>query len=198
MAFYFTCKAPEVNLSEVLRYSRQKKNDETVVFTKECISKANGAVSFSAVWDVFDITVSGGVTDLGPFSAESASLAKMLCDYSRCVVFAATIGADFDRLTSLYERKSPGTAVVLHGYGAERVESLCDELCGELEKRFGKISPRFSPGYGDLPLGTQTDIFRILSPEKIGLFLNSSLLMSPSKSVTAFVGVSPADTSASR
>ena len=52
------------------------------------------------------------------------------------------------------------------------------------------LPPRFSPGYGDLPLSLQRDIFRVLDcPRKIGLTLNESLLMSPSKSVTAIVGL---------
>ena len=50
---------------------------------------------------------------------------------------------------------------------------------------------RFSPGYGDLKLSSQKDIFRVLDcSRKIGLSLNDSLLMSPSKSVTAIIGVS--------
>ncbi len=50
--------------------------------------------------------------------------------------------------------------------------------------------PRFSPGYGDLTLLAQKDIFAVLDcGKRIGLTLNDSLLMSPSKSVTAFVGI---------
>ena len=41
-----------------------------------------------------------------------------------------------------------------------------------------------------MPLECQKDVFAILSPEKqIGLTLTDSLLMSPSKSVTAIVGL---------
>ena len=69
------------------------------------------------------------------------------------------------------------------------IESLCDE--GEARILMGRASrPRFSPGYGDLPLDAQKMIFSILSPEKhIGLTLNASLMLSPTKSVTAFVGI---------
>ena len=45
--------------------------------------------------------------------------------------------------------------------------------------------------YGDLPLEMQKDIFNVLDCSKrIGLTLNESLLMSPSKSVTAIIGIS--------
>ena len=82
----------------------------------------------------------------------------------------------------------------MQAIGAERIEALCDSLCEELKsslKTEGKTSkPRFSPGYGDLPLSFQKDVFRVLEPEKrIGLTLNASLLMSPTKSVTAIIGI---------
>jgi cobalamin-dependent methionine synthase I len=52
------------------------------------------------------------------------------------------------------------------------------------------LRPRFSPGYGDLPLELQTNLFKVLDCQHfIGLTLNDSMLMSPSKSVTAIVGL---------
>ena len=57
--------------------------------------------------------------------------------------------------------------------------------------------PRFSAGYGDFELSAQTEIFHALDCQrKIGLTLNDSLLMSPSKSVTAIIGIS--DTAAEK
>ena len=74
--------------------------------------------------------------------------------------------------------------------GAERIESLCDAFCAEREAEGLRLRPRFSPGYGDLPLELQRDLFRGLDcSRKIGLTLNESLLMSPSKSVTAIAGI---------
>ena len=65
----------------------------------------------------------------------------------------------------------------------------CDIFNNEL-KETHVTRPRFSPGYGDFPLEFQKDIFNLLSPNKrIGLTLNNSLLMSPTKSVTAVVGI---------
>ncbi|MBQ5601557.1 MAG: Vitamin B12 dependent methionine synthase activation subunit, partial [Clostridia bacterium] len=71
------------------------------------------------------------------------------------------------------------------------IEALCDAFCADIKKEYNTgLEPRFSPGYGDLPLSAQKNIFAVLDPERrIGLTLNSSLLMSPSKSVTAFVGL---------
>ena len=49
---------------------------------------------------------------------------------------------------------------------------------------------RYSPGYGDLPLELQREIIRVLDCGRtIGITLTESLLMQPSKSVTAVIGM---------
>ena len=58
-----------------------------------------------------------------------------------------------------------------------------------MNSKFIYTKNRFSPGYGDFDIVYQKDIFAILDcPKRIGLTLNSSLMMSPSKSVTAIIG----------
>ena len=106
------------------------------------------------------------------------------------MIFATTVGIGLDRLIMKYSRLSPSRAVCLQAIGAERIEALCDAFCDELKSDFAVTSPRFSPGYGDFSINFQTEIFKALDcPRKIGLSLNSALLMSPSKSVTAIVGI---------
>ena len=104
------------------------------------------------------------------------------------------MGLGIDRLINKYGRITPSRAVCLQAIGAERIEALCDEFCKDIAQKYAescrKLRPRFSPGYGDLPLSLQRDILNLLSSEKrIGLTLNESLLMSPTKSVTAIVGI---------
>ena len=53
-----------------------------------------------------------------------------------------------------------------------------------------KLRPRFSPGFGDLALSIQPDILAITNARKnLSITLDEGFLMSPSKSVTAFVGI---------
>ena len=85
---------------------------------------------------------------------------------------------------------SPYEGWLLHAIGTERVEAAADDTEAMLREEGLILTPRFSPGYGDIPLSVQTDLFRVLDcPRRIGLTLTSSLLMSPAKSVTAFIGV---------
>ena len=49
---------------------------------------------------------------------------------------------------------------------------------------------RYSPGYGDWPLDAQRELLALLdTPRAIGVSLTDSLLMVPSKSVSAVIGV---------
>ena len=135
-----------------------------------------------------------GSLDLGFMVTESQGLARNLCGCDKLVLFAATIGLAPDRLIAKYGRLSPVKALCMQAIGAERIESLCDMFCGELAEAYGaqglSLRPRFSPGYGDFPLEAQEAVFKALDcHRKIGLALNDSLLMSPSKSVTAIVGL---------
>ena len=90
-----------------------------------------------------------------------------------------------------YGKLSPTKALFFQAIGAAGIETLCDIFSEDIKKELNvNLKPRFSPGFGDLELTTQKDIFKVLDcSKKIGLTLNDSLLMSPTKSVTAFVGI---------
>ena len=49
---------------------------------------------------------------------------------------------------------------------------------------------RYSPGYGDFPLEAQRELLALIdAPRKVGVWLTDSLLMVPSKSGSAMIGV---------
>ena len=76
----------------------------------------------------------------------------------------------------------------------EHNKNFCENLQGE-ELEANKIlklklTPRFSPGYGDVPLEVSQEIIEVLNADKyIGLSITRSGMMSPVKSITAFAGV---------
>lgn len=124
---------------------------------------------------------------------KSEGLKRNLSGCGEAVLFAATIGMGADRVLSRYARVDPLREAMAQAIGAAYAEELCDEFCRDLAKECAPLypRPRFSPGYGDFPLSAQRQFFALLSPEReIGITLNDSLLMSPTKSVTAVVGLS--------
>lgn len=129
-----------------------------------------------------------------PFKQHSSDLKRNLENCSAVIIMAATIGSGIDRLIRRYERTEAATGLLLQGIGAERVETLVDSFNDEVNKvaeELGmKAHPRYSPGYGDLPITVQPDLLRLVDAERrLGITLNASLMMSPSKSVTAIIGI---------
>jgi hypothetical protein len=146
--------------------------------------------TFKVCYSVVNVTRDGDRVDLEFASVTSQGLSKVLDGCERAVVFAATVGLGVDRLIARYQTYAPSKALMLQAIGTERIEALCDAFCREIAREYKAVRPRFSAGYGDLPLELQRDIFRVLDCQRrIGLTLNESLLMSPSKSVTAIIGV---------
>lgn len=178
-----TYKEPQFCEKEILRYAGCRNEDDDVLeLIRSCIDEVRQKLSYRVCYSEIDM----------PLESQSKMLLKNLENCSSVIVFAATIGVEIDRIIEKYGRISPSRALVMQAIGAERVEALCDEFCKELEnEKKANLTPRFSPGYGDLPIEVQKNIFDILDcSRKIGVTLNDSFLMSPSKSVTAYVGIS--------
>lgn len=188
---------PPVNRREVLRYAGIKEETpELSALLDETYALAAPQLTGKVCWAQFPVVRHQAVLDLGFAQTDSESLQRNLSGCDRIVVFAATLGLGLDRLIARYGYQSPSKALMLQAIGAERIEALCDRFCEQLRQEAAQAGlhpvPRFSPGYGDFPLELQKDIFRVLDcSRKIGLTLNESLLMSPSKSVTAIAGFSP-------
>ena len=183
---------PPISESEVLRYARAKVADaETMALLGSVISECEKAFSYKICYVELDLTVTDCISDFGLFKIESKSLAKNLSGCDKAILFAGTVGIEIDRLIAKYSNLSPSRALMLQAIGTERIEALCDAFCRDIDSLYPtKTRKRFSTGYGDAPLIAQRDIIRILdAPRKIGISLNESLLMSPTKSVTAFIGI---------
>ena len=182
---------PPVNAQEALRYAGVKENTpEICTLLQECIQLCESSLTPRVCYSFYPITRQDGTLDLGFAKTDSFALKRNLAGCEELVLFAATIGLEMDRLIARYARLSPARSVMLQAIGAERIEALCDAFEEELIRQGHELSSRFSPGYGDLPLEMQRDIFAALDcPKHIGVSLNESLLMSPSKSVSAIIGL---------
>ena len=189
--FVKTFAEPAFDEKEILRYAGYPcPDEENTALMENCLKEASGRFRYAVCWREVSLKLDRDTVDLTLLRTSSAALRKNLDGCKRAVLFAATVGLGIDRLTAKYSRLSPTKALMMQAIGAERIEGLCDAFCDELRKTYGAVRPRFSPGYGDLPLEVQRELFAVLDcPRQIGLTVNESLLMSPSKSVTAIVGI---------
>ena len=181
-----------VNVDEIFRYAGIQQvslQDEELI--KQCFVEAEGGFRFRVCYSVFPVQIMGDDVQFGFAKATSKHLAKHLANCDKAIVFCATIGLDIDRLIAKYGVLSPAKALAFQAIGAERIESLCELFDEEMRAEYNNLTPRFSPGYGDLDLAFQSAIFSVLDcSKKIGVTLTNTLLMTPSKSVTAIMGIS--------
>lgn len=187
---------PKYNIKEILRYMGCRKADDSISgLVNECITELSDKLTYKVCYTEFSIHPTEDGVDLSFMQTNSRGLKMNLFGCEKIVLFAATVGLEIDRLIARYGVISPVKSVAFQAIGAERIESLCDMFNDEVRSRAAAENlytrPRFSAGYGDFELSAQREIFKVLDCQrKIGLTLNDSLIMSPSKSVTAIIGIS--------
>lgn len=109
-------------------------------------------------------------------------------------IIAVTAGGNIEKHIKLTERISLTKALIMDACATTLVEEICDEIeeainIDALNKKL-RITGRYSPGYGDLPLDAQKDVISLVNCSKrIGLNLSAHNILFPRKSVTAIVGV---------
>ena len=122
----------------------------------------------------------------------SRKLAAHLKGCDRAILFAATVGPGADTIIRRYSAGSSLKPAILQAAGAAAIEAYADLVTAHIREKYPNLKIRFSPGYGDFSLNHQKDFFRILDIEKnLGISLNDALLMTPTKSITAVIGVLP-------
>ncbi|MBQ8343019.1 MAG: hypothetical protein IJY21_02805 [Clostridia bacterium] len=177
---------PDYDRREILRYAgaRGEADERLQELLDQCLTECNGVFTPRACCVTLPRTE---FFDIFPPS-ENAKAWTDGCE--NITVFTATVGLGIDRLINRYASVSTTKALLFQAIGAERIERLCDVFCAEQSANDKQVSRRFSPGYGDFPLTAQRGFFALLNPQKhIGVTLTESLLMSPTKSVTAAFGI---------
>lgn len=123
------------------------------------------------------------------------SIADHLCGAKAVGVLAATIGMGVERELRRYAMGSdPVDAMVFDAAATALVERAADAAEASIVRaaadRHLYTNFRFSPGYGDLPMDTQPVLLSALDAQRrLGITLSKTYLMTPTKSVTAVVGI---------
>lgn len=116
--------------------------------------------------------------------------------WKRCgekVYLCGTLGSQFDRRQRALSAVSAAEGYKAQMEGLAEVEKLMDELEAEAARSLApgeKLLPRRSPGYGGVPLEASREIIEKLdATRRIGVTLTESLILAPSKSVTAVCAI---------
>ena len=184
-------------------YGGNEPDPEVASEAELCLTRLLEETEPKTVWRRYPVDLKkGDIVRIEGMEIRSSALCRNLAGCREVFLMAATLGLSPDRMTARAQAAGRvSRAVMLQAAAAALIEEVCDELNEQLRleaAREGKsLRPRFSPGYGDFRLEHQTELFRILEVQKrIGVTLTEHLLMMPSKSVTAVIGISdmPPDT----
>lgn len=182
---------PDYNIDEIKRYIGAR-DDKTDFLIDECIKEChqNNVFCCRVCYKTADVLFCDQDVVIDGYRFGGTLLKSKFSKKTKALLFAATTGIGIDRLISKYSLISPSKALVFQGIGAERIECLCDMFCDSKKEEYPHLSSRISPGYSDFDISFQKHIFEILDCErKIGLHLSDSLMMTPTKSVTAIMAI---------
>ena len=182
----------QVEISEALRYLGAGQDAATETLVRETAAELERAVQPRWVYRVLPVEQTGTGPTVGGMLLPGAMAAQMLREARQAAILVCTLGAGFETLLRADSARSMARAVALDACGSAFVETGCDACERELAARFPDrfLTDRFSPGYGDLPLSLQTELLALTDARRrLGVSLTESLLMVPSKSVTAIIGI---------
>lgn len=184
-------REPHVRRTEMLRYARcgdgvgvEKEAEQAQRLVDDLIRPAAAAV-------VFDIKRDGEKLFVADTELEGKSIKKLLAPCNKCVVMAITVGFELDMKIAALGSSSPALSLLADAAASSAVEDACDACCESIESELGvKLTPRFSPGYGDLPMNIQPALLTLTNARRdLGLTVGSGCMLSPIKSVTAIAGI---------
>lgn len=140
---------------------------------------------------IYDCCVTDDGVRIGDRFFRSKRLADNMAGCSRVVVFGATLGTGIDRIIKANSATDIAMAMALQAAAASKIEEICDDLEQRIITKHGvTLRQRYSPGYFDLDISQQRDLFSLLElTKRIGLTLTDTCEMVPTKSVTAFIGI---------
>ena len=189
----------DVRMREAVRYlgyGKHAVDDGTLALITEVFRELDQIKRVKSVYRIFDLQVGeAGQTEIAGWTVTSKNLAKNLTGCDQIVLFGATLGTEVDQLIRRYSLTDMAKAVVGQACAAAELEEYCDhcqrQIAREAERQGRYLRPRFSPGYGDFSIHCQDTLMRMLDCAKtIGLTLTAGGMMTPTKSVTAVIGMS--------
>lgn len=192
-----------INRNEVLKYLGYKgikADDTTQKLIDECEQEVIKTASPRYVYRVVDVKQeTDGVMLKGTsLKLEGESIKEHLKGCDKAALIAVTLSESIDRMLRIMQHKDLAKAVVSDSLSSAAIEQVCDKLEMLIKEEFPQYNQtfRFGIGYGDLPLYQQTDFLKVLeAPKQIGLNTGKTYMMTPTKSVTAVIGLTTGEVS---
>lgn len=183
------------DLHEAARYMGYKHgaepSEEICELVDEAYEELCKIIQPKYIYKEYDFTKTENGIIVDRIEFKSKKMLSHLRNSSSIILFGATLGQGADTLIRKYSVTDIAMTAVAQAVAGSMVENLCDIACEELKSEIkGEHRPRFSPGYGDFHISAQEDFFKLLPMRKqLGISLSDGFMMTPTKTVTAFIGV---------
>jgi hypothetical protein len=182
-------------IAKYLGYRGSEMDKPTAALTEEAVHELS-TITPRHVLRRLPLFISESSVHIGGLITESKSLAKHLSGCREVILLAATLGVMADQIIRRASALHMSRAVILQAAAAAKLEAYLnatgEALAQELQQENLYLTPRFSPGYGDLSLDCQEELLNLLEAGKrIGLGMTAKNMLTPAKSVTAILGLSP-------
>lgn len=178
-----------------LGYGTHAVDEPTLDLIQDSFQELEEHADARFIYRIFEITEQNeDELTIGMIKIHSKNLSKNLKGCKKAVVFGATLGTQVDFLLKKYSVSDMAKAVVVQACAAAFLEDCCDKMQKQIETELDAglyLRPRFSPGYGDFSIFHQKELLQMLDTSKqIGLTMTEGYMLTPTKSVTAVMGIS--------
>ena len=178
----------KLDINETARRLNTKRGYTTELI-KKCDEALKKVIECSFCAKETAVKINGDEVNLGFVKIKSRNLSKNLEGCESAFVFAITLGTNVDRLIKRISVTSVAEHFITDALASAYAEAAMD-YAEEIIKNGRICSARFSPGYGDLPLEVQKNVIDYIGAEKLlNIRLGESLIMTPTKSITAIMGI---------
>lgn len=191
-------KLTDINRAEAFRYMglRGEIPENIVTLADECERRLIAAASPKFYWiyaDIADISEETVTLAGHKLVLRGKDISEHLNGCFGTALLCATLGDGVDKLLRTVQTEDMAKALTADALSSAAVEQVCDIAEKEIGERFaGKFTTwRFSPGYGDFPLECQGDFLAAVNAMRtVGVCVTDGGLLTPTKSVTAVIGIS--------
>lgn len=168
---------------------------ELVEIIERCWKKLSEIEDVKTIFRAFSMSPGGdGIVIDNSVTLCGRSLARLCANCRRVFLLGATLGASVDSLIRKAQLTDMADALILDACASAEADRVCDMAEAEMlkETAVGEyLTMRFSPGYGDVPVGESQKIISLLDTHrKIGLSATAAGMLIPVKSITALIGIS--------
>lgn len=131
----------------------------------------------------------------GGIELQSSGLSKLLYSSREVVLMAATVGKEVcDSIEREMENNNAAMAVIIDSVASQTADACLDWMVNFLNSVLARegiklTRHRYSPGYGDLALLYQKEIFNVLRLERLDMSITEKHMLVPEKSVIAIAGI---------